>query len=100
MVGMAPSPGTDWTDNERAHIGRLETLCRSTDHWEMECSFTDAGDPWCVIYDLQEHRILLHIARIDRRYVVALPLRRPSVNTATMKIAVDMALAELVAMTS
>ena len=55
---MAPSPGTDWTEDERAHIGRLETLCRSTDHWEMECSFTDAGDPWCVIYDLQEHRIL------------------------------------------
>jgi hypothetical protein len=66
----------------------------------MECSFTDAGDPWCVIYDCHENRIVLHIARIDRRYVVALPLRRPSVNTATMKIAVDMALAELVAMTS
>jgi hypothetical protein len=100
MAGMAPSPGTDWTDNERAHIGRLEKLCRGTEHWEMECSFTDAGDPWCVIYDLQEHRILLHIARIDRRYVVVWPPRQRSVNMATMEAAVDKALTELVSMTS
>ena len=67
---MAPSPGKEWTDDERSHIGRLETLCRSIDHWEMDCGFTDACDPWCVIYDRDEHRIVLHIARIDRRYVV------------------------------
>jgi hypothetical protein len=100
MAAMAPSPGTDWTDDERADIGRLETLCRSTKNWEMECSFTDAGDPWCVIYDCHENRIVLHIARIDRRYVVVWPSRQRSVNTATMKTAVDMALAELVSMTS
>jgi hypothetical protein len=100
MAGMAPSPGTDWTEDEHTHIGRLETLCRSTDHWEMECSFTDAGDPWCVIYDLQEHRIVLHIARIDRRYVVVWPPRQRSLNTAMMETAVDMALDELVSITS
>ena len=72
--------------------------CRSIAHWEMECSFTDAGDPWCVIYDRREHCIVLHIARIDRRYVVVWPRRRRSVNT--MKAAVDMALADLVSMTN
>jgi hypothetical protein len=100
MAGMAPSPGTDSTEDERAHIERLETLCRCTERWEMECSFTDAGDQWCVIYDLQEHRIVQHIARIDRRYVVVWPPRQRSVNMATMEAAVDKALAELVSMTS
>jgi hypothetical protein len=100
MAGMAPSPGTEWTDDERSHIGRLETLCRSIEHWEMECSFTDAGDPWCVIYDRREHCIVLHIARIDRRYVVVWPPRQRSVNMATMEAAVDKALAELVSMTN
>ena len=66
----------------------------------MECKFTDAGDPWCVIYDRHEHRIMLHIARIDRRYVAVWPSREHSVNTATMKAAVDIALAELVSMAS
>jgi hypothetical protein len=99
MAAMAPSPGTDWTEDERTHIGRLETLCRRVEHWEMECSFTDACDPWCVIYDRHEHRIVLHIARIDRRYVVVWPSQR-SVNMATMNAAVDKALAELVSMTT
>ena len=53
----------------------------------MECSHTDAGDPWCVIYDRREHRIVLHIARIDRRYVVVWPTRQRSVNTPTMEAA-------------
>ena len=100
MAEMGPLPGTDWTEDERAHIERLEGLCRSVEHWEMECSFTDAGDPWCVIYDRQEDRIVLHIARIDRRYVVVWPQRERSVNMATMKAAVDHAFAELVSMTS
>ena len=65
----------------------------------MECSHTDAGDPWCIIYDRQEHRIVLHIARIDRRYVVVCPTRQRSMNIATVEVAVDMALAELVSMT-
>ena len=75
------------------------TLCRKTEHWELECSHTDAGDPWCVIHDRQEHRIVLHIARIDRRYVVVCPTRQQSVATPTIDRAIDMALAELVSMT-
>jgi hypothetical protein len=56
-----------WTDDEWAQISRLETLCRSIQHWELDCRHTDVGDPWCVIYDRHEHRVILHIARIDRR---------------------------------
>jgi hypothetical protein len=95
MVGLAPSPGNDWTDVERAEIGRLEALCRNTENWELDCSHTDAGDPWCIVYDRHEHRVVLHIARIDRRYVVVWPPRQRSVIRATIEPAVDIALSEL-----
>ncbi len=99
MEGMAPAPGTDWTDGERAEIDRLEALCRETKHWELECSYTDAGDPWCVVYDRDQHRIVLHIARTDRRYVVVWPYRQRSVTKIGMEAAVDAALSELLTMT-
>ena len=99
MARLAPTPGTDLTDDERAQIDRLKALCRRTDAWELECSHTDAGDPWCIVYDRQRHRIMLHIARIDRRYVVVWPPLQRSMTTATMERAIDIALSELVSMT-
>src|SRR5262245_20553951 len=63
----------DWTAFERGQIRRIEEFCADKAHWALECSHTDAGDPWCVIYDRWRHRVILHIARIDMRYVVALP---------------------------
>ena len=50
-------------------------------HWSLDCDHTDAGDPWCVIYDEQHHRIVLHIARIERRYVVVWPWESRSAET-------------------
>jgi hypothetical protein len=94
MVGLAPSPGTDWTDDERAHIERLERLC-NTQRWELECSHTDAGDPWCVVYDRDQHRIILHIARLERRYVVVWPSRERSASRATMAATIDLALEQI-----
>ena len=92
MAAMASSPGTDWTENERAHIGRLETLCRSTEHWEM-CSFTDAGDPWCVIYDTPDRSTHCTDRPSLRRCVaVTWAFGEHSDNE-------DIALAELVSMT-
>ncbi len=97
MDQLAPGNGRDWTDEERAQIRRLEQVCRDAPHWEMECSHTDAGDPWCVIYDRHEHRIVLHIARIDRRYVVVSPKLHRSASKGTMAAAVDLAVAEMIA---
>src|SRR4051812_30592731 len=68
-----PLRGKNWSEHERSEIVRLEAVCSGTDHWSLDCDHTDAGDPWCVIYDQQHHRIVLHIARIDRRYVVVWP---------------------------
>src|SRR6266481_9249211 len=65
-----PSRGQDWSDNERAEIRRLEKVCDASEHWTVECTQTDVGDPWCIVYDQEHHRIILHIARIEGQYVV------------------------------
>ena len=60
-------------------------------HWTLECSQTDIGDPWCVVYDREHHRIILHIARIDRQYVVVWPREQRSEKTAIMAVAINIA---------
>jgi hypothetical protein len=59
-------------------------VCEASDHWKLECSHTDVGDPWCIVYDQEEHRIILHIARIERQYVVVWPGENRSAKTAIM----------------
>ena len=90
-----PLRGKNWSEHERAEIGRLEAVCSGTDHWSLECDHTDAGDPWCIIYDQQHHQIVLHIARIERRYVVVWPREGRSAETPSMTSAVEMALERL-----
>src|SRR4029453_13640842 len=68
--------GHDWTANERAEIRRLEKFCEASDDWILECSHTDAGDPWCVVYDERHQRIVVHIARLEGRLVVVMPRAR------------------------
>jgi len=58
----------------------------------LECSHTDTGDPWCVIYDQHEQGIIFHIARIDRQYVVIWPREQRSEKSAIMAVAIDIAL--------
>jgi hypothetical protein len=71
-------PGQDWTESERAEIRRLEKVCDASEHWTLECSQTDIGDPWCIVYDREYRRIILHIARIERQYVVVWPREQRS----------------------
>jgi hypothetical protein len=94
-----PPRGNDWTEHERAEIRRLETACAGIECWGLECDHTDAGDPWCVIYDQHHHRIVLHIARIERRCVVVWPREGLSGETSSMTAAVEMALERLRAYT-
>jgi hypothetical protein len=94
MAMLPPLPGDDWSEGECAHIDRFRTTCKNTEHWELESSRTDAGDPWCIIYDRHQQRIVLHFARIDRRYVIVWPKLRRSASRATIAAAVDLALAE------
>jgi hypothetical protein len=92
---VVPFPGTDCTDDERAEIRRLELVCHAADDWDLECSHTDAGDPWCVVYDRTLERTILHIARIDRQYVVVWPREQVSEKTAIMAVAIDIAIGGL-----
>jgi hypothetical protein len=91
-MAIPPCPGSDWTDDESAEIYRLEKLCNASKNWLLECSYTDAGDLWCIIYDLDQQSIILHIARIDRQYVVVWPREHRSTRTAIMAVAIDIAL--------
>jgi len=88
---IPPCPGSDWTDDERAEIRRLEQLCNASDNWSLECSYTDAGDPWCIVYDQHQQSIILHIARIDRQYVVVWPREQRSTKSTIMAVAIDIA---------
>jgi len=90
-VGVPPRAGTDWTDDERAEIRRLGNACHTSEDWSLECNHTDAGDPWCIVYDQHYQAIIVHIARIDRQYVVIWPREERSMKTAIMAVAIDMA---------
>lgn len=95
IMAIPPRPGSDWTADERAELRRLEKVCDASEEWSLECSHTDAGDPWCIIYDQHQQGIVLHIARIERRYVVVWPREQRSEKTAIMALAIDTALERL-----
>jgi len=92
MPTLPFNKGRNWTEVEQAEIIRLRAACAGAEHMILECSHTDEGDPWCIIYHQRHQRIVIHIARIDRRYVVVVPLKGSSWTT-TMKAAVDLAFA-------
>ena len=46
MKAIPPRPGFDWSGDERAELRRLAQLCDASQDWCLECSHTDAGDPW------------------------------------------------------
>ena len=91
-MAVPPRRGIDWTADEYAEIRRLEKLCDASEDWSLECSYTDADDPWCIIYDQNRQWIILHMARIDRQYVVVWPREQRSEKTTIMALAVDSAL--------
>ena len=63
--------------------------------WGLDCSNTDAGDPWCVITDCRSGAILVHMARIDRKYAVVFPLQQRSLWVSSMTTAIETAISEI-----
>lgn len=60
----------DWTAAERARLEDLaDRLAAGGVHVEVIFGATDEGDPWCVVTD-QDGDVLIHVARIDGRFVV------------------------------
>src|SRR5215203_975453 len=84
----------DWTDGELAEIERIRQACACHPHFEMECSHTDEGDPWWIVCDRAGHQIILHIARIDRRYVIVCP-GKGSEKAVSISAAIEIALKRL-----
>lgn len=92
-IMLPPPSGVSWTDAELSEIERLQPLCRGLRGWEVVCDQSDAGDPWSIIYDRTQERIIVHIARINRRYIAVFPMHARSYWTATLRSAIDIALA-------
>ena len=88
----APSQG-GWSNRELREIDRIRAACGNHLQLEMALGESDEGDPWCVISDRE--RILLHIARIDRCYVIARPCRSRLQTATSIRAAADLALSGL-----
>jgi hypothetical protein len=69
-LSVTPRRG-DWTHQELCEIERIRAECAPLPGFELECAHTDEGDPWCIVYDRERELVVLHIARIDSRYVMA-----------------------------
>ena len=63
--------------------------------FELECAHTDEGDPWCIVYDAERELVVLHIARIDSRYVMARASHSKPLTMASLSAAINAALDEL-----
>jgi len=93
MTTLVPEASLAWTVAERAEIILLRGACGQTEHWRLECSRTEAGDPWCIIFDERQRKTIVNIARIDHDYVVVWPSRGQTAKVGTMAAAVELALA-------
>jgi hypothetical protein len=95
-LSQLPTGQGDWSDQETREIGRIRAACADHPNLELERGRTDEGDPWIVCaHEPGRECIVLHLARIDRCYVIELlRLPRPE-RTVSMTHAVDTALREL-----
>jgi hypothetical protein len=81
-----------WSVPERIQIERIRYLCERCQRLEFDGGQTDEGDPWFIVYDREREQVVLHIARIDRRYVMARASRSKPLTVASLSAAVDAAL--------
>jgi hypothetical protein len=86
---LPPASGAAWTDAELGEIERLKAICSEHKDWELECDRSDSGDPWAVIYDSAQEWTVVHLARIDRRYVAVFPTLARLYRAATLRSAID-----------
>jgi hypothetical protein len=84
-----------WSIPERIQIERIRNLCERCPQLEFDSGQTDEGDPWCIVYDREREQVALHIARVDRRYVIVRASRSKLSTAALLSAAVDAALDDL-----
>jgi hypothetical protein len=89
MVIDLPVSHRGWTEAERFEISLLRERFREP-AFEIDYGATDHGDPWCVVHDTGTDTIIVHIARIGRRYHVVWPGRRRT-EALTIAAAINLA---------
>jgi hypothetical protein len=87
-VRIFPESKADWTNQEKFELQRLREAYAAP-YYEMECSVSEDGDPWCVVSDKTLDRVVIHIARIGRIYMIVHPERGISSTVAQFKHAID-----------
>ena len=83
-----------WSDRELCEIDRI-AACAKSALLELEGGESDEGDPWCILHDPGRKQVIMHIARIDRRYIVVCPSQSQIHRTPCLAGAVETALREL-----
>ena len=78
-----------WSIPERIQIERIRYLCEKCPHLEFDGGQTDEGDPWFIVYDCERKQVVLHIARIDRRYVIVRASRPKPLTVAILSAAIN-----------
>jgi hypothetical protein len=84
-----------WSVPERIQIERIRYLCEKCPQLEFDGGQTDEGDPWFIVYDCERKQVALHIARIDRRYMVVRASQPKPLTVALLSAAINAALDEL-----
>jgi hypothetical protein len=88
---ILPPGRADWSKHEQTELDRLRDAF-SEERYEVECSHTDEGDPWCVVHDKAQQEVVVHITRLGRVYIVFWPEQRSSTQTTSLSTAIDMAI--------
>ena len=93
-LSVTPRRG-DWTQQELCELDRIRSECAPHSSFELQCSHTDEGDPWCIVWDREREFVVLHIARIDCRYVMARASHPKPLTVSSLSAAINTALDEL-----
>ena len=87
-----PAHGRGWSQRELREINRIRVACGNQFYVELAFGESDEGDPWCIVWEQEGERVVLHIARIDSCYVIAGPCRSRLQRTTSITAATDLAL--------
>ena len=90
IAKLAPG-GIPWTMRELVRLTQMQrALARYGLRVECEHGTSDEGDPFTDVYAVGTGKLVVHIARIGRRYVIAWPDRPAATWTYDLARAIDL----------
>src|SRR5262249_541360 len=91
--GDTPPSRRGWSQQELRQIDRMRAVGGNEVQVELVLGESDEGGPWCIVCD--HERVVLHIARIDRSYVIASLCRSRLQRATSITDATELALRRL-----